>query len=482
MDELITEIINRTTVQGQIINIVENPDGFLHRKDVQQAIMQQAEINVLEVSGLELRIAFEIDCKDSPNDRWLFIVKSIDDVLPDIRQACFLSVFNTKDLFVTYYSQGLDLSSLNYKTALQLFKNRSINIQDKVDTRLAVDSAQEQFGENGNNISIVKEKLSAVTIDWHKAKETIEQVSEYVIKAARQGKYEDIEDELLAINQSFQQYIDNKYFSQLQTATSPKVVHRILPYIVRQFGPRQKVALVVVDGMAYWQYLLLRNNLKKVGITTGDQVIYSWLPSITKLSRQAIFRGDRPILNYKQNPANEQKLWLDFWKLHGFTDIDIQYIYNREPDIEPTTKRLAFVTVEIDDAMHRAINMKQLCRDTDEWASTFASTLKSIHDAGFTILMTADHGSVFSHGWGNLSSKEKTYLYMDGSRGKRHSIYEQPFGLEYFLMHHEDIKESLLTHNDFICWRDNKCFGTDNCVTHGGSNMLEMLVPFITIH
>ncbi len=481
MDELVTEILDRTMVKTKRVNIVENPDGFLRRQDVQEAIKSQSGVEVENVSGLELRITFETDCKDHPDKTWLFIVNSLDEVLPDIRLDSHLSVFYTKNLFLTYYNQGFDLSTLNYKTALQLFRNRSISNQDKSETHQAVSTAREQFGENGNDISIIKENLAGVTVDWHKPKETIESISEYVIKAAKQGKYEDIEQELLVHNQSFQQDIDNRYFSQMQTATMPKVVHRILPYIVRKYGPEQKVALVVVDGMAYWQYMLLRDEMKKVNLVADDDVIYSWLPSITKLSRQAIFRGDRPLLDYKQSPTNEQKLWFDFWQTHNFMQWNIQYLYDEEPKIEPSTTRLAYVTVKIDEAMHHAANMKQLYRNTVDWAESFVPCLKSIHDAGFTILMTADHGSVPSHAWGTLSSKEKAYLYIDGSRGKRHSIYTQVFAVEQFCNDHLDLQNDLLVHNDFICWRNNQCFGTEDCITHGGSNMLEVVVPFVTI-
>lgn len=275
MDELVTEILDRTMVKTKRVNIVENPDGFLRRQDVQEAIKSQSGVEVENVSGLELRITFETDCKDHPDKTWLFIVNSLDEVLPDIRLDSHLSVFYTKNLFLTYYNQGFDLSTLNYKTALQLFRNRSISNQDKSETHQAVSTAREQFGENGNDISIIKENLAGVTVDWHKPKETIESISEYVIKAAKQGKYEDIEQELLVHNQSFQQDIDNRYFSQMQTATMPKVVHRILPYIVRKYGPEQKVALVVVDGMAYWQYMLLRDEMKKVNLVADDDVIYS---------------------------------------------------------------------------------------------------------------------------------------------------------------------------------------------------------------
>lgn len=487
MDELVSEILSRTTARGQNVNIVENPDGFLSREDTRKAIESQSGVRVMPVSQLELRIKYETDCKDKPDVVWLFIVKSIATLLPDIRINSKQSVFNTKDLFLTYFNQGLNLNTLNYKLALQLFRSRPISRQDKHETRQTVEAAQEQFGENGNDISIIKENLTGITVDWHKPKDTIEKVSEYIIKAAKQGLYHEIENELAIINDSFQKDIDYRYFSQMQTATSPKVVHRLLSYILRSYGRDAKIALVVVDGMAYWQYMLLRKELSELGVDTDDNVIYSWLPSITKLSRQAIFRGDKPDRDYKQNPDNEKKLWYKYWMENGYSDFNIQYIYTgnghdkARPEIGDLVSRIAYVTTTIDEYMHSAANMKQLCRNTEDWAKDFANVIKQIHDNGFIIIMTADHGSVPSYHWGNLSQYEKTYLYADNSRGKRHSIYTQPFAVEEFRQNHQDIADCLLIHNDFICWRGNQCFGNEDCITHGGSNMLEMVVPLITI-
>lgn len=54
--------------------------------------------------------------------------------------------------------------------------------------------------------------------------------------------------------------------------------------------------------------------LAEKGIEPVDNICYAWMPSITKLSRQALFRGDMPRDSYVQNPKNESKLWFDYWK------------------------------------------------------------------------------------------------------------------------------------------------------------------------
>ena len=102
-------------------------------------------------------------------------------------------------------------------------------------------------------------------------------------------------------------------------------------------------------------------------------------------------------------------------------------------------------------------------------------------NAGFDIILTADHGGVPSQAWGNLSSQEKAALYETGSRGLRHLIFNSQSTMQHFLESHQDVINDWLIHGDSIVWRNNKCFGNDNCITHGGSHMLELLVPLVTI-
>lgn len=77
MDELVTEILRRTTVKGQQVNIVVNPDGFLRREDTRNEIELQSGVKVVPCSQLELRIIFETDCKDYPKTVWLFVVDCV---------------------------------------------------------------------------------------------------------------------------------------------------------------------------------------------------------------------------------------------------------------------------------------------------------------------------------------------------------------------------------------------------------------------
>ena len=75
------------------------------------------------------------------------------------------------------------------------------------------------------------------------------------------------------------------------------------------------------------------------------------------LSRQAIFRGGRPQMDYKQSPEAERRLWHDFWHQVGMSSYELQYLYdNEEFAINEGVNRLAYVTVEMDYKMHASIS------------------------------------------------------------------------------------------------------------------------------
>ena len=480
MDSLMSKILSEICRPQIRLSIISNPDGFLYRDDTIAAFSKEG-YQVLVFSQLQLRVWFETIYQDNPDGKFIVIMAHPEKVLADIRSAAFISVFNARDLLLTYHQQAIDIKNITYAMMSHLFETRGVGNKDKYSTDVAVNEATAKFGLDGEDISIVKQNLMSVVINWNNPCETINQISDYIIKASRQGKYEEIENELEYINLSFQRHLDEVYYSQMITATSPRVVHQTLPYLTRSYSIGQKLALMVVDGMAFWQYVLLRKALVDSHLELMEQVSYSWLPSITKLSRQSIFRGEWPERDYRQNPTNERRLWFEYWQKRNFSDFHIAYYHDQNLDNLENIERLAIVNIDLDEYMHNAYSMKQLYRETEDWVATFINTVKTIHDHGFEIVLTADHGSVYSHAWGNLTQKEKVHLYEDNSRGRRHLIFSNQMALNQFMDSHFNEASNLLRHGDYVIWRNNQCFGTEDKITHGGSHMLEMIVPFITI-
>lgn len=483
MDSLLKRIIEEVTRPYHRLSLVSCPDGFLQRDDTIRAFAEQASITVRKFSQLELRVWFETEFQENADKHYIVILENTDNLITDIRQQAFVTEFNTRDLLLNYNQQAIDFSKINYQIIAHLYENKSVVIMDRAKTDMAIEKAEAKYGKDGDDVSVVKEHLKQIEIeiDWKYPLKSIESISQQVVKVARQGKYTEIENVMELINLSFQHHLDDVYYSQLITAVGPKVVHKILPHIARTYGVGQKVALVVVDGLSYWQSIILKQYLSEANISTKDDVCYAWIPSVTQLSRQAIFRGATPDRNYNQSPANEEKLWREFWYSRSFEEWHVMYAYDKLPHIPDSIERLAFVTMTMDDDMHSAHGIKQLYRSTEDWAKSFVPTIRQILDAGFEIVLTADHGGVPSHGWRSLTQKEKNSLYETGSRGLRHLIFSNQNTMQNFINDHSDENKDWLCHGDAVVWRDNKCFSNDDCITHGGSHVLEILVPLMTI-
>jgi hypothetical protein len=103
----------------------------------------------------------------------------------------------------------------------------------------------------------------------------------------------------------------------------PVMLHHLPRFLARQMGEdrNSKIALIVVDGLAMDQWLVVREALasKQPGLRFREQAVFAWIPSLTSVSRQAAFAGKAPIFfpNSIQTTDKEPALWAQFWADHG---------------------------------------------------------------------------------------------------------------------------------------------------------------------
>lgn len=477
------KIAEKISVPYKRLSIVRNPDGFLTEPSVQRALT--AETGILFVSGtpFKLRLHFELSFLAAPETRFCYLCDNPSMLLPDIRREAWSGVFYITDLFPNVMNRQTLLKQS--ATTLEALFDRNlagyVSASDLARYLLEIEfSSRKPAAPVVDPVAMMQE----VVPDWNKLTDTVAAASSAVLAAIRQDKYVEIGDGLAGLNASFQDYLSESYFASLHSShvLGPKSVNKILPYISFKHSLEDKVALLIVDGMAYWQYLVLQEQLSVLGITPASSAIFAWIPTITMLSRQAIFRGDDPHLDYKQNPSSEVKLWIAWWTGKGIPSSDIQYIYG-ESDVEvwSTTRRLALVTVVLDEVMHISDRPDLLLACTQAWAWNFAKQILSLHDAGFSVYITTDHGNVLSSGIGMLTSAEKTHLFADGSRGARHLIYDSEAPMQEFLSAHP--ASDFLVHDNWLSFRDTSAFAKPgkHQITHGGSHLLEVAIPFIEI-
>lgn len=300
---------------------------------------------------------------------------------------------------------------------------------------------------------------------------------------ALKESYQKIEN---AFNTRFQRFIDNTYGSlfSLSGVRRPVVVSRILEHVNSK--PARKKALLVVDGMNYWQWNLLGKALTEAGITYSSNASLAFIPTITAWSRQAIFKGEKPDLS--ENNSKEAKLFETYWLKHGISPYQIEFrkFSVNEPlqlsTISTDITIVGLVCNDLDNIMHGSIlGNGQLKTSTEQWIekSKIVDSISELKAKGFHVYITADHGNIEATGLKNLTLKDKVGAL---SRGKRHLHFTNELLKEDFLAQNSNL---ILGKKDLSVYlKHQEAFADENIqiITHGGSHLWEVIVPFISIN
>ncbi|MFD1409398.1 BREX-3 system phosphatase PglZ [Kroppenstedtia eburnea] len=273
----------------------------------------------------------------------------------------------------------------------------------------------------------------------------------------------------------------------------PVMVHHIPHYL--DYQRRSKVALLVVDGMSFVQWNQIREALESE-FHMEERGVFAWVPTITSISRQAIFTGEPPLL-FSQTLSTTRKevsAWKLFWENHQVSRMRVSYekglglgMYDstRIQALQKGHTLIAGLVVDtIDRLMHGAIQgQKGIYEEIDLWLKR--GYLKAlIHDLlarGFDLFLTSDHGNEESCGIGRISEGvlahsrgERVRIYSDESLRDRaaqvHPSYAWPgFGLPQGSF-------ALLA-------RGGEAFIPEKemAVSHGGISLEEVIVPFVHV-
>lgn len=488
MDNFIQRIVECVTSKSSRISIVINPDGFLSRSDTQVEVLKRSGLLLLPVcSSIELRVRYELYDKSS-DSKVCYIVDSFDNILPDIKSRCNKApLFSIARLLPACNEMTLlQYGNLSFGMAYYIFNKKFTSNLSVNETNNILAEAENHYGMSSNQII---EDLKNIQLNWNDVA-TIENISLLLNKAIKNDLYDEVAIAINGINEDFQRFEDEKYFQLVNASPiqKPKMVHKVLPHLNHKHSRTDKIALIVIDGMTYWQYLLLDKELKGCGIITSNDFTFSWLPSITQLSRQAIFRGEAPHENYSQSPMSENTLWCNYWTSTSINtskrnaDYEVGYTHGSLSIDNGSQIKIALVDTNLDDKMHALSSIKELYLLTENWAKEAALDIKAIHEQDYQIYITTDHGNIYASPWRNLTSQEKTFLFSVGSRGNRHLIYKEADYLNDFLSNNAEIKDELLVHDKWAVWRHIKSFSNKEGITHGGSHFLEVVIPFITIN
>lgn len=279
---------------------------------------------------------------------------------------------------------------------------------------------------------------------------------------------------------------------------APVMVHHIPHFIAHELARNGgRIALIVIDGMAIDQWLIIKEALGNEFSYREDSV-YAWVPTITSISRRSLFAGETPafIEHTLGGGTDEERLWRRFWSgSSGFERLSVgfskgHHLINQSEvdellhDAMPSI--LGLVVNTIDNLMHRTtMGTPELHSDIRLWLekSVFPDLLAGLLERGYAVYITADHGNVSAEGVGRLS---QGLLVEETSARAR--LYDRAVFMEQ--AHSKYPEDSFAWEGDYLGTGHSvliadalKAFSDPGkeVVSHGGVSIEEVIVPFIRV-
>lgn len=305
-------------------------------------------------------------------------------------------------------------------------------------------------------------------------------------------------------DQNLQAWVAAKHYADLSTLSfhnGPVMVHRIPDYLSsrRKVIGADKIALLVFDGLSLDQWVQIRERLiestKRFAFDEGTS--FAWLPTVTSVSRQAIFSGRKP-REFEESIGHtnkEESLWKAYWQEQGVKPNEIMYQRSLRQveqldalatDLDDRRPKVVGLVIdEVDDRLHKERSKQDVALWIANWLKTgFVERLFSLLlDKRFHIYLTADHGNVEAVGMGRPTQGD-----IPETRGERVRVYRsEPLLADSVASYPNTVKLDIagLPANFMPLFAGGRtAFVTDGeqVVVHGGISVEELIVPFVKVN
>ena len=299
-------------------------------------------------------------------------------------------------------------------------------------------------------------------------------------------------------NKFFRRWLEENYAALKSLPPAPPaMVHQTIKTMakVKRDENLDKVALIVMDGMAWNQWVPIRRVLEKdFSMQIGGS--FAWVPTLTSVSRQAIFSGKTPMdfADSVDTTSKEPMLWKLAWQAEGVDPGKVKYqkglglgdpaeIKNK---YYTNTKVLGLVIDKIDEMAHGAVlGNAGLHQIVQLWLKQ-EYLKKVLHDLvdelGFAVFLTSDHGNLECKGTGVLNQG-----VLADMKGERVRVYQNDVlraqGIRQYAGARawdggglpEDFKAMVLDGHASFTAKD------QTIMAHGGISIEEVIVPFVRI-
>lgn len=238
-------------------------------------------------------------------------------------------------------------------------------------------------------------------------------------------------------DRSFLGWMHERYHTLHNQPPIPPVMVHHVPWAVAKHlaeSRENKAALVVVDGLSLNQWIVLRNVLltQRPDTQVREDAVFAWVPTLTAVSRQAIFAGKPPLFFPTSVHTTEKEglHWQQFWSDRGIGAGELWYRRGADEgslrEIEetlshPKLRVVGLVVDKVDRIMHgMELGEAGMHSQVRQWAEQgfFAGLLDILMKAGFLVFLTSDHGNVEAEGCGRPSEGA-----LAEERGERVRVY-----------------------------------------------------------
>ena len=296
----------------------------------------------------------------------------------------------------------------------------------------------------------------------------------------------------------------------------PAMVHQIPRFMAHQERPcgGSRLALVIVDGLSMDQWLVIRQVWQDEKQPWCVQVgsVFTWVPTITTIARQALFAGTIPAFFPASwsTTQEEASQWRRFWSEQGLHPASVNYVrglgvkgqtpdgtmaLDQDGELETellslmensSVKVLGLVVNTVDNIMHgMQLGTAGMHEQVRLWLTHYrylTRLVEQLVEAMFTVYLASDHGNVWARGIGRPNEG-----VLVETRGQRARIYTDP---AFASMARQQSPSALQWTNVGLppgmivllapgldafmdAGRDGVC--------HGGIGLEEVIVPFIRI-
>lgn len=277
---------------------------------------------------------------------------------------------------------------------------------------------------------------------------------------------------------------------------APAMVHQVPRFMAERLGSSGKVALLVLDGLALDQWARIRAGMPPISprLLVDDGATFAWIPTLTNVSRQAIFAGEPPYAfpTSIYTTSGEERWWRRFWEARGVLAGQARYLGVVDPAQQERldeviqdegVRVLGAVIGLVDNLIHEwPLPRAALLPTLHRWAQDghLSRLIGALLDAGFEVFLTSDHGNTDAVGLGAPSDGK-----LPDIRGQRVRVYPNDALRDAAATQHPDAVRwaGYGLPDDFqvlLALRD-AAFAPagERLVCHGGVSLLELIVPFV---